>query len=73
MMIARKLSRQQIEQIVAEYFGVHPKYFVYGGITIQVDITQFELDQEKRFIGWQKGEGPRAKVLDDQNVEESMI
>lgn len=72
-MMTRKLSRQKIEQIVAEYFGVHPKYFVYGGITIQVDIAQFELDKKKRFVGWEKGEGPRAKVLDGQNVEESII
>ncbi len=62
-MMARKLSRQQIEQIVAEYFGVHPKYFVYGGITIQVDIAQYELAEKKRFVGWEKGEGPRARVL----------
>jgi hypothetical protein len=62
-MIARKLSRQQIEQIVEEYFGVHPKYFVYGGITIQVDIAQYELAEKKRFVGWEKGEGPRARVL----------
>jgi hypothetical protein len=62
--MASEMNREQVEQIIASYFGVHPRYFVYGGITIQVDISLFELEQNKRFIGWMIGTGPRAKITD---------
>lgn len=61
--MANKLSQGQIEKIVQEFFGVHPKYFVYGGITIQVDISRFEQEEKKKFIGWCDGKVPRAKIL----------
>jgi len=65
--LAHKLSQGQIEKIVQEFFGVHPKYFVYGGITIQVDISRFEQEEKKKFIGWYDGKGPRAKILNKSN------
>jgi hypothetical protein len=59
-----ELTREQMEQIIASYFGVHPRYFVYGGITIQVDISRFELEQNKQFVGWVLGNGPKAKTTE---------
>lgn len=39
-----KLSDAQKEKIVEEYLGAHPKYFIYGGLQITLDIWRFEHD-----------------------------
>jgi len=40
----RKLSDEDKAKIVEEYLGVHPKYFVYEGQKIKVDIWNMERD-----------------------------
>ena len=30
----KKLTKDEIESIVGEYFGIHPKYFIYEGAQI---------------------------------------
>ena len=34
----KSLSVEQQESVIEEYLGIHPRYFVYRGITIEVDI-----------------------------------
>ncbi len=38
------LSEDDKAKIVEEYLGVHPKYFVYAGQTIRVNIWPMERD-----------------------------
>lgn len=40
----RKLTDDEKAKIVEEYLGVHPKYFVYEGQQIKVDIWNMEHD-----------------------------
>ena len=40
----KDLSLEQQEAVVAEYLGVHPKYFVYKGLNLQPDIWNMEHD-----------------------------
>ena len=46
-----KLTNAQIEDIVADYLGVHPKYLLYEGAKIKVDSWSYEHDG-LRFNGW---------------------
>ena len=47
----KKLSDEEKAKIVEEYLGVHPKYFVYTGMQITVDIWNLEHDG-KHFNGY---------------------
>lgn len=38
------LTKEQIEQIVADYISVHPKYFVYEGAQIKIDLYKMSMD-----------------------------
>ena len=38
------LSKKQIENVVATYIGVHPKYFHYRGLNIEVDVYKMARD-----------------------------
>ena len=46
-----KLSDEEKALIVEEYLGVHPKYFVYTGLQIGLDIWTLEHDG-KHFNGY---------------------
>lgn len=48
-----ELSDAEIEALIEDYLGVHPKYFVYEGLAIKVDIWNMEYDK-KHFNGWKK-------------------
>ena len=47
------LSLEQKEQVVADYIGIHPKYFWYRGVSIDVDLYKLSKDG----INW-TGFGP---------------
>ena len=47
----QRLTDQEKEDIVAEYLGVHPRYFIYEGAKITINNWQFEHDGN-RFNGW---------------------
>ena len=49
----KKVKKTEIdkEQIVADFLGVHPKYFIYEGHTIRFDNWAFEHDGH-RFNCW---------------------
>ena len=38
------LSKEDKENIVAELVGVHPKYFVYVGTQIKIDVYRMSMD-----------------------------
>jgi hypothetical protein len=52
------LTEEQKADIVKEYLGVHPKYFVYAGQKIKVDIWNMEHDG----VLW-KGWTPHRKAM----------
>ena len=54
----KKLSEEEQAKIVEEYLGVHPKYFIYEGLKIQVDIWNLEHDG----LNW-RGFKPHLKEL----------
>lgn len=41
---ASVLTEDQKFQIVADVLGVHPKYLIYDGLTIKVDLYRMTLD-----------------------------
>jgi hypothetical protein len=45
------LSKEEQEAVIEHYLGVHPKYFVYRGIDLSVDIYNLNLDR-KTFNGF---------------------
>lgn len=45
------LTKEQQEAIVEEYLGVHPKYFLYKGLNIALNMGKFRFDG-KHFNGW---------------------
>ena len=45
------LSKGEQALVVEHYLGVHPKYFVYEGLKVNVDIWNMEYDK-KHFNGW---------------------
>ena len=46
-----KLSKEQQEAVVEEYLGVHPKYFLYRGLNIQLNHGRFS-HEGNAFNGW---------------------
>lgn len=42
--IIKDLSQAAKEQVVAEYIGIHPKYFVYAGAAIKIDVYKMSMD-----------------------------
>lgn len=53
-----ELTREQIEKIVEQYIGVHPKYLQPMGTKIRVLVNQFELEKGKKFKGFPTGKFP---------------
>jgi hypothetical protein len=45
------LSLEAQEKVVEQYLGVHPKYFLYRGLNIQLNHGQFRHDG-LHFNGW---------------------
>ena len=41
---ASVLTEEQKHEIVAEVLGVHPKYLIYDGLNIKVDLYRMTLD-----------------------------
>lgn len=46
------LTPEEKENICAEILGIHPKYLQAHGITLKVDVWQFEHDTGKKFKGF---------------------
>ena len=51
----KPLTDKQKADIVEEYLGVHPRYFLYGGQTIRVDIFNHQRDGND-WRGWKPDE-----------------
>lgn len=45
------LSREEQEAVVEHYLGVHPKYFLYKGLNIQLNMGIYRFDGH-HFNGW---------------------
>lgn len=45
------LSREEQEAVVEEYLGVHPRYFLYKGLNIQLNHGKFRAEGH-HFNGW---------------------
>jgi hypothetical protein len=42
------LSKEQQEAVVEEYLGYHPKYFIFEGLAIRFNHSQFEFDERQK-------------------------
>jgi hypothetical protein len=51
----KPLSEDEKAKIVHEYLGVHPKYFIYTGQRLKVDIFNFQRDGYN-WRGWRQEE-----------------
>lgn len=38
------LSLEQQEAVVEEYLGINPRYFLYEGLSIKLNLSRFEYD-----------------------------
>lgn len=45
------LSLEEQEAVVAYYLGVHPRYFLYSGLNIKLNMGKFSFDKHA-FNGW---------------------
>ncbi len=54
------LTEDQKAKIVEEYLGVHPRYFLYSGQTIRVNIWTHERDGNN-WRGWRIDEMARGE------------
>jgi hypothetical protein len=58
----KKLTIEQQEAVVEEFLGIHPRYFIYAGQQIMLDLSRFEHENRnesartgaprKWFSGW---------------------
>ena len=58
----KNLSKEQQESVVEEYLGFHPKYFLYDGLQVKLNLSRFEAENRaeakrtgeprKWFNGW---------------------
>ncbi len=51
--VKKSLTDEQKAKIVEEYLGVHPKYFLYGGLDLKVDIWTFQ-SEGGNWKGWKQ-------------------